>query len=157
MVLLRDHRGRRYRVKLSAGAVFHTHLGPLAHDDLIGRGEGSFAVTATGHRLMALRPTLMETVLEMPRHSQVIYPKDLGTILMRGDIFPGARVLEVGLGSGATSMTLLRAVGPEGEVVTYDVRPEVVEGARICVEVVDDALVVRIEDPSREPTAVPAV
>ena len=130
VVTLHDRRGRRYRLKLSAGATFHSHLGPLAHDDLIGRQEGCFAVTSTGHRLLAVRPTLLEAVLEMPRHSQVIYPKDLGAILLRGDIYPGARVLEIGLGSGATAVTLLRAVGPTGQVISYEVRPEVVEGAR---------------------------
>ncbi len=130
VVILHDRRGRRYRLKLSAGATFHTHLGSLDHADLIGRNEGCFVPTAKGSRLLALRSTLVEAVLEMPRHSQVIYPKDLGTILLRGDIFPGARVLEVGLGSGATAATLLRAVGPTGEVVSYEVRPEVVEGAR---------------------------
>ena len=130
VVLLRDRRGRRYRVKLVAGQALDTHLGSIAHDSLIGRPEGSYALTSKGHRLLLLRPTLAEAVLEMPRQSQVIYPKDLGPILVRGDVFPGALVVEVGLGTGATAAVLLRAVGPAGQVISYETNPHVVEGAR---------------------------
>ena len=152
VVILHDRRGRRYRLKLSAGTTYHTHLGSLDHADLIGRSDGCFVSTAKGSRLLALRPTLLEAVLEMPRHSQVIYPKDLGTILLRGDIFPGARVLEVGLGSGATAATLLRAVGPMGEVVSYEVRPEVVEGAQRNIQELasTDNHTVRLRDVTAE-------
>jgi tRNA (adenine57-N1/adenine58-N1)-methyltransferase len=134
VVILYDRRGRRYRLKLAAGASYHTHMGTLVHGDLIGKLEGCFVSTNKKSRLLALRPTLLEAVEEMPRQSQVIYPKDLGAILIRGDIYPGARVLEVGLGTGATATALLRAVGPEGEVVSYEVRPEAVEGARRNIE-----------------------
>lgn len=115
--------------RLAAGKTFHSHLGGLPHADLLGLPEGSWVTTAKGHRLLALRPTLADLVLQMPRATQVIYPKDLGAILMYGDIFPGARVLEAGLGSGALTLALLRAVGERGSVVSYELRPEVIERA----------------------------
>ena len=130
VVVLRDRRGRRYRVKLKPGGEYHTHMGPLSHDNLIGHEEGGFVATTKGNKFLALRPTLTEAVRELPRHSQVIYAKDLGAILMHGDIFPGAHVLEIGLGSGATSAAILRAIGAEGSLVTYEVREEVIEGAK---------------------------
>jgi tRNA (adenine57-N1/adenine58-N1)-methyltransferase len=130
VVVLRDRRERRYRVKLKPGSEYHTHMGHLSHDDLIGHEEGGFVLTTKGSKFLVLRPTLTEAVQELPRHSQVIYSKDLGAILMHGDIFPGARVLEIGLGSGATSSAILRAVGTEGSLVTYEVREEVIEGAK---------------------------
>ncbi|MDA1215428.1 MAG: tRNA (adenine-N1)-methyltransferase [Chloroflexi bacterium] len=139
VVVLRDRRERRYRVKLKPGGEYHTHMGPLSHDDLIGHEEGGFVLTTKGNKFLVLRPTLTEAVQELPRHSQVIYSKDLGAILMHGDIFPGARVLEIGLGSGATSAAILRAIGQEGSLVTYEVREEVIEGAkRNIAELVTD-------------------
>lgn len=129
VVVLYDRRRRRYRLKLSIGANYHTHMGPLAHDDIIGQSEGCFVSTNKGNRLLVFRPTLLEAVLDIPRHSQVIYPKDLGAILIRGDIYPGAKVLEVGLGSGAMTVALLRAVGPNGEVISYEIRGDTIKGA----------------------------
>ena len=108
-VLLFDTKGRRYLVQLAAGGEFHTHAGPVPHDDLIGQEEGWVARSTRGARFIAVRPTLAEVVLKMPRGAQVIYPKDLGPILIMADVFPGARVFESGLGSGALSMALLRA------------------------------------------------
>ena len=93
------------------GGEFHTHAGVLAHDDVIGQPDGVTVRTTRNARLVAVRPTLAEYVLEMPRGAQVIYPKDLGPILMLADVFPGARVLESGVGSGALTLALLRAVG----------------------------------------------
>lgn len=130
VVHLRDRRGRRYRVCLEPGKTFHTHVGTIPHDVIIGQPDGSAIVTHTGRRLLALRPTLLEAVLEMPRESQVIYPKDLGAILLRGDLYPGAHVVEVGLGSGATAATILRAIGPRGTLVSYEVREEIVARAK---------------------------
>jgi tRNA (adenine57-N1/adenine58-N1)-methyltransferase catalytic subunit len=129
-VLLFDSKGRRYLVTLAVGGEFHTHAGPIGHDDLIGREEGSRVRTWRGARYVAVRPTLAEVVLKMPRGAQVIYPKDLGPILIRADIFPGARVLESGLGSGALSMTLLRA---GAEISGYEIRPDFAERARANV------------------------
>jgi tRNA (adenine57-N1/adenine58-N1)-methyltransferase len=120
-VLLVDAKKRRYLVTLAAGAEFHTHAGVLPHDEVIGKPEGSTLRSTRGATMLALRPTLAEFVLKMPRGAQVIYPKDLGPILMLADIFPGARVLESGVGSGAMSMTLVRA----GAVVTgYELRED---------------------------------
>jgi tRNA (adenine57-N1/adenine58-N1)-methyltransferase catalytic subunit len=120
-VLLVDAKKRRYLVTLAAGAEFHTHAGVLPHDEVIGKPEGSTLRSTRGATMLALRPTLAEFVLKMPRGAQVIYPKDLGPILMLADIFPGARVLESGVGSGALSMTLVRA----GAVVTgYELRED---------------------------------
>src|SRR5215210_3361281 len=108
-VLLIDGKDRHYLVTLSEGGQFHTHAGITAHDEIIGRPEGITARSGTGARYTVVRPTLSDFVLAMPRGAQVIYPKDLGPLLVLGDIFPGARVLEAGVGSGALSMALLRA------------------------------------------------
>jgi tRNA (adenine57-N1/adenine58-N1)-methyltransferase len=118
--LLIDRRNRRYLITLKSGSVFHTHMGTLRHDQLIGQEEGCWLRTSYGMELLALRPTLSEYTLEMPRATQVVYPKDLGAILMEADIFPGATVVEAGLGSGALTLALLRAVGSLGKVVSYD-------------------------------------
>lgn len=120
-VLLIDVKKRRYLITLEAGGEFHTHSGVLSHDDLLGSAEGSSFKSSRGSAMLAIRPTLAEFVLKMPRGAQVIYPKDLGPILMLADIFPGARVLESGVGSGALSMTLVRA----GAVVRgYELRED---------------------------------
>jgi tRNA (adenine57-N1/adenine58-N1)-methyltransferase len=126
-VLLVDAKERRYLVKLRVGATFHTHAGLVAHDDLIGREEGTTVEGSTGRQFLVLRPTLAEVILKMPRGAQVIYPKDLGAILLSADIGPGMRVLEAGVGSGALSMTLLRA---GAVVVGYELREEFAVHAR---------------------------
>jgi tRNA (adenine57-N1/adenine58-N1)-methyltransferase len=119
--LLLDRKNRRYLVTLAEGGQFHTHAGWVAHEELIGRDEGIVVRSTSGAWYQAVRPTLSDFVLKMPRGAQVIYPKDLGRILMLADVFPGARILESGVGSGALSMTLLRA----GAVVTgYEVRAD---------------------------------
>jgi tRNA (adenine57-N1/adenine58-N1)-methyltransferase len=120
-VLLVDSKRRRYLVLLAAGGEFHSHAGVTAHDDLIGREEGAVVRSSSGARYTAMRPTLADFVLKMPRGAQVIYPKDLGPLLMLADIGRGMRVLESGVGSGALSMTLLR-VG--ASVVGYELRPD---------------------------------
>jgi tRNA (adenine57-N1/adenine58-N1)-methyltransferase len=126
-VLLIDVKKRRYLVTLEAGGEFHTHAGVIAHDDLIGAAEGSSFRSTRGSAMLAIRPTLADFVLKMPRGAQVIYPKDLGPLLMLADIFPGARVLESGVGSGAMSMTLVRA----GAVVHgYELREDFANRAR---------------------------
>jgi tRNA (adenine57-N1/adenine58-N1)-methyltransferase len=128
-VQLTDPKGRRYTLTLEAGGQYHTHRGGLAHDDLIGRPEGSVVVSPVGTPYLALRPLLADYVLSMPRGAQVIYPKDAAQILMWGDVFPGARVLEAGAGSGALTCSLLQAVGPEGRVISYEIRPDHLEHA----------------------------
>lgn len=134
MVLLEDSKRRRHLITLSEEGEFHSHTGVLPHRALIGQEEGVTVRTTRGARLVALRPTLAEYVLKMPRGAQVIYPKDLGPIIMLGDIFPGARVLESGVGSGALTMTLLRAVGPTGHVLGYELREDFADRARRNIE-----------------------
>ena len=126
-VLLVDSKRRRHLVTLVPGARFHTHAGIIEHDLVIGQVEGTSVRTGAGARYVALRPTLAELVLEMPRGAQVIYPKDLAAILMLADVYPGARVLEAGVGSGALSMALLRA---GAQVVGYEIRPDFAARAR---------------------------
>jgi tRNA (adenine57-N1/adenine58-N1)-methyltransferase len=128
-VLLIDNKRRRHLITLEPGGEFHSHTGVLRHDDLLGNPEGITVRTSKGARLVAVRPTLAEYVLEMPRGAQVIYPKDLGPILMLADVFPGARILESGIGSGALTMALLRSIGPTGEVTGYELRPDFAERA----------------------------
>jgi tRNA (adenine57-N1/adenine58-N1)-methyltransferase catalytic subunit len=128
-VQLTDPKGRHYTVTLEAGAEYHTHRGGLRHDDLIGQPEGSLVVSPVGTPYLALRPRLADYVLSMPRGAQVIYPKDAAQILMWGDVFPGARVLEAGAGSGALTCSLLQAVGPQGCVTSYEVRADHLEHA----------------------------
>ena len=130
-VLLIDRKDRRYLVRLTPGGTFHTHSGIVDHDQLIGCPEGMTVETRSGPdarggsgKYLALRPTLADVVLKMPRGAQVIYPKDLAMVMFWADIFPGARVLEAGMGSGALTLALLRAVGPEGRVVSYEQRED---------------------------------
>ncbi len=130
-VLLVDAKGRRYLITLRPGASFHTHVGIVAHDRLIGSPEGSTVLGSTGRRFLVVRPTLSDAVLKMPRGAQVIYPKDLGAILMEADIAPGDRVLEAGVGSGALSMAVLRA---GAEVVGYELREDFAERALANVQ-----------------------
>ena len=120
-VLMFDSKARRYLVTLADGGEFHTHSGPVKHDDVIGHEEGVSVRSTRGARYTVVRPTLAEVVLKMPRGAQVVYPKDLGPILLMGDIFPGARVFESGIGSGALSMALLRA---GADVVGYELRED---------------------------------
>ncbi|MBW3615217.1 MAG: tRNA (adenine-N1)-methyltransferase [Actinobacteria bacterium] len=119
--LLLDAKSRRYLVTLAVAGEFHTHAGFVRHDDLIGQPEGTTVRSTAGARYLAVRPTLSDFVLKMPRGAQVIYPKDLGPILLLADVFPGARILEAGVGSGALSMTLLRA---GAAVVGYELRSD---------------------------------
>jgi tRNA (adenine57-N1/adenine58-N1)-methyltransferase catalytic subunit len=123
-VLLIDQRGKRHLIFLRKSETFHSDRGWIPHDSVIGQPEGSWVRSSMGLRYLALRPTLAEFVLEMPRGAQVIYPKDLAMILFWADVYPGCRVLEAGTGSGALTLALLRAVGPEGRVITYEQREE---------------------------------
>ena len=129
-VQLTDPKGRHYTMILNAGAEFHTHRGALAHDEVIGLPEGSVVKSANGDAFLVLRPLLVDYVMSMPRGAQVIYPKDAAQIVHEGDIFPGARVMEAGAGSGALTCSLLRAVGTDGEVISYEVRADHAEHAQ---------------------------
>jgi tRNA (adenine57-N1/adenine58-N1)-methyltransferase catalytic subunit len=133
-VQLTDAKGRHYTMLLSAGSEFHTHRGAIAHDGVIGLPEGSVVKSTNGDQFLVLRPLLVDYVMSMPRGAQLIYPKDAAQIVHEGDIFPGARVLEAGAGSGALTCSLLRAVGPDGLVISYEVRADHAEHARRNVE-----------------------
>ncbi len=123
-VQLTDPKGRLHTVLLEPDKAFHTHRGAIEHNDLIGAPEGVVVTSSSGTAYLALRPLLVDFVLSMPRGAQVIYPKDAAQIVAFGDIFPGARVLEAGAGSGALTCSLLRAVGERGSVVSYERRDD---------------------------------
>ena len=133
-VQLTDAKGRHYTMLLSQGGEFHTHRGAIAHDEVIGLPEGGVVKSTNGDPFLVLRPLLVDYVMSMPRGAQLIYPKDAAQIVLEGDIFPGARVLEAGAGSGALTCSLLRAVGPDGRVISYEVRDDHAEHARRNVE-----------------------
>ena len=138
-VLLVDRKQRRYLVELEVGAEFHSHTGVITHDEILGADEGIVLRSSRGSMFTAFRPTMADYVLKMPRGAQVIYPKDLGPLLMLADVFPGARILESGVGSGALSMTLLRA----GAVVTgHEIRDDFAARAvaNVTTMLGDDAL-----------------
>jgi tRNA (adenine57-N1/adenine58-N1)-methyltransferase len=130
-IVVVDSKGRQYLVVLSEAGEFHTHTGVVPHTEFLDQEEGITVRSTTGARYTAMRPTLSDFILRMPRGAQVIYPKDLGPILMIADIFPGARVLEAGVGSGALSMTMLRA---GAEVVGYELRDDFAKRAQENVQ-----------------------
>ena len=133
LILLVDKVGRRHRVRLKAGERHSLHSGQVAHDDLIGRPEGVVVTTQLGARLLAVRATFAEQVTGRVRQAQPIYPKDLGAILIGADIHPGARVLEAGTGTGALTLAVLRAVGQDGLVVSYEQREDFMEAAKRAI------------------------
>ena len=130
VIVLVDKVGRRHCVRLKAGDRHSIHSGLILHDDLIGKPEGTLVTTQMGARLVALRPTFGEQVTGRRRQTQPIYPKDLGAIVMGADLYPGARVLEAGTGTGALTLAALRAVGEKGQVVSYEAREEFLEAAK---------------------------
>lgn len=133
-VQLTDAKGRHYTMLLTPGGEFHTHRGAIAHDTVIGLPEGSVVKSSNGDQFLVLRPLLVDYVMSMPRGAQVVYPKDAAQIVHEGDIFPGARVLEAGAGSGALTCSLLRAAGPHGKVISYEIRADHAEHASRNVE-----------------------
>ncbi|WP_336857414.1 tRNA (adenine-N1)-methyltransferase [Sinomonas albida] len=135
-VQLTDERGRMNTITLEAGGAFHTHKGFLNHDAVIGLPDGSVVTNTAGHQYQALRPLLSDFVLSMPRGAAVVYPKDAGQIITMADVFPGARVVEAGVGSGALSISLLRAVGDGGYLHSFERRQEFADIARGNVETI---------------------
>ncbi|SOC54459.1 tRNA (adenine-N1)-methyltransferase [Ornithinimicrobium cerasi] len=129
-VQLTDPKGRLHTITLEPGATFHTHRGHVRHDDLLGAPDGSVVRHSSGADYLALRPLLSDYVLSMPRGAQVVYPKDAGQIVTYADIYPGATVVEAGVGSGALSLSLLRAVGVSGRLLSFERREDFAEIAR---------------------------
>ena len=125
-VLLVDRAGNRRLIRLRAGGRVDSHKGYVEHDRLIGDKEGLVLRTSMGAMFTAVRPRLSDYVLEMPRSTAIVYPKDIAAILLWADVYQGATVLEAGLGSGSLTLALLRAVGPSGQVIAYEARPEFV-------------------------------
>ena len=132
-VRLTDQKGRRNNFELVAGKRFFSNKGHLEHDELIGRDEGFTVTSSAGGEYLVFRPLLSEFVVSMPRGAAVVYPKDAAQIVAMADIFPGAEVVEAGVGSGALTCSLLRAVGPHGRVTSYERREEFAEVARANV------------------------
>jgi tRNA (adenine57-N1/adenine58-N1)-methyltransferase len=133
-VRLTDPKGRRHSVLLAQGATFYTHKGAIEHDAMIGQPDGIVVTSSGGVAYLVMRPLLADVVVSMPRGAAVVYPKDAAQIITFADIFPGARVVEAGAGSGALSCALLRAVGVEGLVTSYERRDEFADIARKNVE-----------------------
>ncbi|GAB2514937.1 tRNA (adenine(58)-N(1))-methyltransferase TrmI [Corynebacterium atrinae] len=123
-VQLTDAKRRHFTLILQPGAKFHSHKGIVEHDQIIGMDEGSVVRSTLGADYLLFRHLMVDHVLSMPRGAAVIYPKDSAQIILEGDIFPGARVLEAGAGSGALSMSLLRAIGENGQLISYEIRQD---------------------------------
>ncbi len=133
-VLLMDYKEREYLKVLKKGGRFSIRGGTFEADQIIGLEEGSLIHSSLGEPFWLLRPTYAHLIPHLPRRAQVIYPKDLGPILLWGDIYPGAAVLEIGVGPGALTMALLRAIGKEGRLVSYEVREDFCRMAQENVE-----------------------
>jgi len=133
-ITLTDNKNRRHSVLLAVGGRFHTTKGAVEHDELIGQPEGVVVSSVGGTAYLAMRPLLNEYTVTMPRGAAVIYPKDAAQIAMSADIFPGARVVEAGVGSGALTCTLLRAIGPTGRLTSFERRDDFAEQARRNVD-----------------------
>ncbi|MFK4790554.1 tRNA (adenine-N1)-methyltransferase [Microbacterium sp. ZW T5_56] len=129
-VQLTGPKNRMHTITLKEGGELHTHHGVLAHQDLIDLPDGSVVLNSNGHEYLALRPLLRDFVMSMPRGAAIVYPKDSAQIVSQADIFPGAVVVEAGVGSGALSLSLLRAIGPEGRLYSFERREEFADVAR---------------------------
>ena len=130
-VQLTGPKGRLHTVTLREDGELHTHQGVLRHRDLIGLPDGSVAANSSGHEYLALRPLLRDFAMSMPRGAAIVYPKDAAQIVMQADIFPGAVVVEAGVGSGALSLSLLRAIGPVGRLVSFERREDFAQVAPV--------------------------
>ena len=132
-IQLTDPKGKLYSFTITEGKEWHTHKGWIVHDELIGLPEGSVVSTTAGLKFTAFKPLLADYVLTMPRGATIVYPKDAAMIVGLADIYPGARVLEAGVGSGALTISLLRAVGPTGKVNSIERRADFAENAHANV------------------------
>ncbi len=133
-VQLTGPKNRMHTITLKPGGELHTHHGVLRHDDLVDLPDGSVITNSSGHEYLALRPLLKDFVMSMPRGAAIVYPKDAAAIVSQADVFPGATVVEAGVGSGALSLSLLRAVGSEGRLISFERREEFAQVAQANVE-----------------------
>ena len=133
-VQLTDSKGKMYSFYLSKGGQWHSHKGWINHDSIIGVSEGTTLLSSSGTQYQAMRPLLNDYLLSMPRGATIIYPKDSAVIVGYADIFPGAKVLEAGAGSGALSISLLRAIGQSGQLTSFEARDEFLENAKSNVK-----------------------
>jgi tRNA (adenine57-N1/adenine58-N1)-methyltransferase len=133
-VRLTDPKGRKHNLLLEVGAAFSTKKGQISHDDMIGQPEGIVITSSMGADYQVFRPLLFEYVVSMPRGAAIIYPKDAAQIITMADIYPGARVVEAGAGSGSLTSYLLRAIGADGRLGSYEIREDFAEGVRRNVE-----------------------
>lgn len=133
-VQLTGPKGRLHTITLREGGELHTHHGVLKHEQLVSQPDGSVVANSGGHEYLALRPLLRDFVMSMPRGAAIVYPKDAAQIIAEADVFPGAVVVEAGVGSGALSLWLLRAMGAEGRLTSFERRPEFAEVAQANVE-----------------------
>ena len=129
-IQLTDPKGKMYTFTITPGKEWHTHKGWIVHDDLIGLPEGSVVSTSAGLQFTAFKPLLGDFVLSMPRGATIVYPKDAAMIIGVADVFPGAKVIEAGVGSAALSISLLRAIGPTGELTSFERREDFADIAR---------------------------
>ena len=132
-VILVDPKGEEHLLTLMPGKPFGTHRGNILHDDIIGKPDGSRVWTARGTEYRVFRPTFNQYILNLKRHAQIIYPKDIGPILLWADVFPGATVIEAGIGWGALTIKLLESVGPRGRIVSYEIREDFAESGKSTV------------------------
>jgi len=129
-----NHKGRTYPLNLKAGATFGFSGEKILHDDIIGQEDGTEVRFSGGTRFLALKPTLAEYTLHMPRGAQILYPKDLALIPVWADVYPGATIIEAGIGSGALTLFLLQAVGEKGKVISYEIRDDFARRALSNIE-----------------------
>ncbi|HIQ00179.1 TPA: tRNA (adenine-N1)-methyltransferase [Candidatus Bipolaricaulota bacterium] len=134
VLLWEDGKGRTFLITLEEGGEFHSHRGVIRHDDIAGRPEGTPILSGTGHRFIAFRPRVPERMMKVRRRTQIVYPKDAGWLILALDLFPGARVIEMGTGSGAFTIVLAQLVGREGRVYTFDRRQDFLENALANLE-----------------------
>lgn len=130
IILLDPADDKEFLFRLRAKGHINLHKGKILHSEIIGESEGSLVRSSRGDPFLVFRPTMRQFIMHMKRETQIIYPKDLALIVMYADIYPGARVLEAGIGSGSLTLTLLRAVGEEGRVISYEIREEFVQRAQ---------------------------
>jgi tRNA (adenine57-N1/adenine58-N1)-methyltransferase len=133
-IQLTDPKGKMYTFTITQGKEWHTHKGWIVHDDLVGIPEGSVVSTSAGLKFTAFKPLLGDFVLSMPRGATIVYPKDAAMIIGVADIFPGAKVIEAGVGSGALAISLLRAIGPQGQLDSFERREDFAEIAKENVQ-----------------------